>query len=53
VWAITKAKVIDEAEADENHVAFTRWQLYEFQVPAVELCELEDVEVDELRARAA
>jgi hypothetical protein len=36
-WQITRAKIIDEAEADENHIEFTRWQLYEFTVSAVEL----------------
>lgn len=42
MWIITRAKLIDEAEADENHVEFSRWQLCEFEVPAVELCEVEE-----------
>lgn len=51
MWAITKAKIIDEAEADENHIEFTRWQLYEFVVSACELCEV--VEVEPLEERRA
>jgi len=55
MYAITRAKIIDEAEAEENHIEFARWQLFEWKVSDADglaLCEL-DVEVDELRARAA
>lgn len=51
MWSITKAKIIDEATADEDHIEFTRWQLYEFLVSACELCDF--VEEPEVKARRA
>lgn len=47
MWAMTRAKIIDEAEADENHIEFARWQLYEFTASACELTDPDELDVDE------
>jgi len=56
MWQIIRAKPTTDRHVqcdDGKVIEFTRWELHSMEVPAVELCELEDVEVDELRARAA
>ena len=41
-----------DGECDEPVIEFTRWTLQAFEVPAVELCEIEAEPLEERRAAA-